>query len=125
MIEPRYQRLKILGFGSSNPSNEPIEAEIIVVRNFTELEQRSSEVNRIINIESPKHETLFQIPGKIVVYEHKFITYEISNQFRYSGATEAGKRGAVAALVGAVSNIAMDLPHTGYFLALAFHFIFT
>lgn len=33
--------------------------------------------------------------------------------YRYSGAIEAGKRGAVAALVAAVSNIAMGLPHTG------------
>jgi len=33
--------------------------------------------------------------------------------YRYSGAIEAGKRGAVAALVAAVSNTAMGLPHTG------------
>lgn len=33
--------------------------------------------------------------------------------YRYSGAIEAAKRGAVAALVAAVSNIAMGLPHTG------------
>jgi len=44
MIEPRYQPLKILGFGSSNSTAEPIEAEIIVVRNYEELQQRSNEV---------------------------------------------------------------------------------
>lgn len=44
MIEPRYQSLKILGFGSSKSTNEPLEAEIIVVRSYIELEQRSNEV---------------------------------------------------------------------------------
>lgn len=44
MIEPRYQALKILGYGSSVPTKEPILAEIIVVRDYAELEQRSNEV---------------------------------------------------------------------------------
>lgn len=44
MLEPRYEPLKILGFGSSSSTTEPIEAEIIVVTNYAELEQRSNEV---------------------------------------------------------------------------------
>lgn len=54
-----------------------------------------------------------QVPGKIVVYDHTYLSYGYSTMYRYSGAIEAAKRGAVAALVAAVSNIAMGLPHTG------------
>jgi len=60
------------------------------------LEERSSEVS-----------------GKIVVYDHTFRTYSYSTLYRSSGAEEAAKRGAIAALVAAVSNTAMNLPHTG------------
>ncbi|KAG4068089.1 hypothetical protein HA402_001514 [Bradysia odoriphaga] len=96
MLQPRYQSLSILGYGKSVGTQQPIEAEIIVVKDYAELEQRSAEV-----------------PGKIVVYDHKYINYGTSTMYRYSGAIEAAKRGAVAALVAAVSNIAMGLPHTG------------
>lgn len=44
MIEPRYQSLSILGYGRTVSTSGPIEAEIIVVRDYDELEQRSSEV---------------------------------------------------------------------------------
>lgn len=44
MIEPRYQSLSILGYGKSYPTPGPIEAEIIVVRDYDELEERSAEV---------------------------------------------------------------------------------
>lgn len=54
-----------------------------------------------------------QVPGKIVVYDHTFVTYSYSTMYRNSGAIEAAKRGAVAVLVAAVSNAAMNLPHTG------------
>lgn len=44
MLEPRYQSLSISGYGKSVGTAGPIEAEIIVVKDFDELEQRSSEV---------------------------------------------------------------------------------
>lgn len=56
---------------------------------------------------------LFQVAGKIVVFDHTWVTYGVSNVYRRTGAGECAKRGAVAALVAAVSNQAMDLPHTG------------
>ncbi|KAJ6627061.1 Carboxypeptidase Q [Pseudolycoriella hygida] len=96
MIKPRYQKLSILGYGGSVSTPGRIEAEIIVVRNYEELERRSSEVS-----------------GKIVVYDHTFVTYFNSTKYRYSGAVEAAKRGAIAALVAAVSNTGMNLPHAG------------
>ena len=44
MLEPRYQSLSISGYGKSVGTSAPIEAEIIVVRDYEELEQRSTEV---------------------------------------------------------------------------------
>lgn len=44
MIEPRYQSLSILGYGGSIATVNPIEAEIIVVRDYNELAERASEV---------------------------------------------------------------------------------
>lgn len=96
MIEPRYQSLSILGYGGSNGTPGPIEAEIIVVRDYNELEELAA-----------------QVPGKIVVYDHTFTNYPAGTLYRYSGAAEAAKRGAIAALVAAISNIGMNLPHTG------------
>lgn len=45
MIQPRYQSLSILGYGGSVGTPGSIEAEIIVVRDYAELEARSSEVH--------------------------------------------------------------------------------
>lgn len=44
MIQPRHQPLSILGYGKSVGTTQPIEAEIIVVKDYAELEQRSAEV---------------------------------------------------------------------------------
>lgn len=44
MIEPRYQKMSILGYGGSVATLGIIEAEIIVVRDYAELEERSDEV---------------------------------------------------------------------------------
>lgn len=41
------------------------------------------------------------------------MSYSYSTLYRNSGAIEAAKRGAIAVLVAAVSNAAMNLPHTG------------
>lgn len=46
MIEPRYQKLSILGYGRSVSTPGSIDAEIIVVRDYDELERRSAEVRR-------------------------------------------------------------------------------
>lgn len=44
MLEPRYQALSILGYGKSVGTAQTIQAEIVVVKDYTELEQRASEV---------------------------------------------------------------------------------
>jgi len=51
MIAPRKQKLKILGLGHTiGTPLGGIEADVLVVRNFTELEENAKEVNKIINM---------------------------------------------------------------------------
>jgi len=83
MMTPRVKKLSILGLGSSVGTNySTIIAPIMVVKDFDELKKRSNEAR-----------------GKMVVYNFKFISYGDSVQYRSLGASEAGKYGAVAALV--------------------------
>ncbi|KAG4069640.1 hypothetical protein HA402_014663 [Bradysia odoriphaga] len=96
MLEPRYQLLSVLGYSKSVATPGPIEAAVVVVKDFDELITRSAEV-----------------PGKIVVYDHTYVNYEVSSTYRYKGAVEAAKAGAVAALVAAISDTETPLPHTG------------
>lgn len=46
MIEPRYQSLSILGYGTSIGTPGSIEAEVIVVRDYNELEEQASQVRK-------------------------------------------------------------------------------
>jgi len=69
--------------GSSVGTNgDTITAEVIVVKTFDELNNRSNEAR-----------------GKIVVYNFDFESYGQQVQYRSTGASEAAKYGAVAALV--------------------------
>lgn len=88
MIKPRDKKLNILGLGYSEGTNgQTIEAPIVVVRNFTELEQKAG-----------------LIPGKIVVYNFKYESYGKQAIYRHSGASRAAKFGAVAAMVNSHFN---------------------
>ena len=96
LLEP-HRPLNIMTLGGSVPTPaEGIEAPIIVVRSFDELEQRRSEV-----------------PGAIVVYNASFVTYGETVQYRTRGPSEAARLGAVAALVRSVGPASLDTPHTG------------
>ena len=48
IISPRKQDLPVMALGSSISTNGTLEADVIVVRSFEELEQRSSEVGHLI-----------------------------------------------------------------------------
>ncbi|XP_045181827.2 carboxypeptidase Q-like isoform X2 [Mercenaria mercenaria] len=97
MLKPRIHRLPMLGLGYSiGTGPKGITAEVIVVKSFDELENRSSEV-----------------PGKIVVYNNKYEGYGISVRYRASGAAKAAKLGAVASLIRSVTPLSVDSPHTG------------
>ncbi|MCA1630864.1 MAG: M28 family metallopeptidase [Acidobacteria bacterium] len=97
LTSPVARKLSMLGLGNSvGTPPEGVTADAIVVRNFDELEARSSEVR-----------------GKIVVYNVPFTTYGATVQYRGAGASRAAKYGAVAALVRSVTPVSLQTPHTG------------
>ncbi|HET6527679.1 MAG TPA: M28 family metallopeptidase, partial [Balneolaceae bacterium] len=97
LIAPRKKNLPMLGLGGSIGTPEGgIKAEVLVVGSFDEL-----------------HEKADQAKGKIVVYNVPFTTYGETVEYRYRGAIEAAKVGAVASLIRTVGSFSMKTPHTG------------
>lgn len=106
MISPRAKPLAMLGLGTSvGTGPQGITAPVVVVASFADLRQRAA-----------RNET----QGKIVVYNQycdwaaqPVGCYGESVVYRSSGASEASKAGAVAALVRSVASFSIDSPHTG------------
>jgi carboxypeptidase Q len=97
ITSPRVMPLVMLGLGSSvGTPADGIEAEVVVVRNFEELEAAPARVK-----------------GRIVLYNVPFTSYGETVQFRSAGASRAAALGAVAALVRSVGPPGLRLPHTG------------
>jgi len=97
MVKPRHKKLRILGIGKSEgTNNQTIEAPIIVVKTFEELDRRSVEIK-----------------GKIVVYNFHFESYGLQAKFRRFGASRAARHGAVAAFIRSVTPLSINSPHTG------------
>ncbi|KZC08566.1 Carboxypeptidase Q [Dufourea novaeangliae] len=97
LLKPRRKKIALLGLGYSvGTLPEGISAEAIVVNSFKELDKRKDEV-----------------PGKIVVYNQKYISYGETVKYRSAGASEASKYGAVAALIKSVTPYSLYTPHTG------------
>ncbi len=97
MTSPWEYEIPILALGASvsTPENG-IEAEIIMVKDFDDLEKKSKEVK-----------------GKIVVYNRAFTNYGQTVQYRLHGAARAAKHGAVASLIRSVTPFYDANPHTG------------
>jgi len=94
---PIPQPLVILGLGGSvGTAPGGIEAEVLVVRSFEELDAAGARAK-----------------GKIVLFNVPFTTYGETVRFRASGPSRAGALGAVAALVRAVGPAGLRTPHTG------------
>jgi carboxypeptidase Q len=94
---PRPQPMVMLGLGNSvGTPAEGIEAEVLVVRTFEELDAAGARVK-----------------GRIVLFNAPFTTYEETVQFRSAGPSRAAALGAVAALVRSVGPPGLRLPHTG------------
>lgn len=53
------------------------------------------------------------MPGKIVVYNQKFISYGETVKYRSDGATRAAELGAVAVLIKSITPFSLYTPHTG------------
>ncbi|XP_029661670.1 carboxypeptidase Q-like [Formica exsecta] len=97
LLQPRIKNLALLGLGYSISTPEDgITANAVVVNSFVELKERAKEV-----------------PGKIVVYNEKFVSYEETVEYRSAGATKAAELGAVAVLIRSVTPYSLYTPHTG------------
>lgn len=97
LLSPYEKDLPMLGLGGSIGTPEGgIEAEVLVVEDFAELQEKAG-----------------QAKGKIVVYNVPFTSYGETVQYRYRGAIKAAKAGAVASLIRSVGPFSMQTPHTG------------
>ncbi|EGI65757.1 Plasma glutamate carboxypeptidase [Acromyrmex echinatior] len=97
LLQPRQKNLALLGLGYSiGTPIKGITANAVVVNSFAELKKRAEE-----------------IPGKIVVYNQKFVSYGETVEYRSVGAIRAAELGAVAALIRSVTPFSLYTPHTG------------
>jgi len=95
MTVPRPLKLTMLGLGNSiGTPAEGITADVVVARNFAELDALGEKVR-----------------GKIVLYNVPFTNYGATVQYRGSGPSRAARYGAVAALVRSVTPVSLQSPH--------------
>lgn len=93
-----------LGGSVATPKNG-LQAEVIEVKSFEELDKLGTE----------------NIKGKIVFYNVFFDQRHLSTGtcygetvgYRWAGATQAAKYGAIATIVRSMTSVANDFPHTG------------
>lgn len=104
-IGTRQAKLNVLALGNSiGTGPKGIEAEIVEVKSFKELEKKKDSVK-----------------GRIVFYNYKFdptfirtfYSYRDAVEYRGRGASEAAKYGAVAVMVRSMSHSTDNNPHTG------------
>lgn len=100
------QSLRICSLGGSVPTpDNGLRANVVEVRNFEELAFFGKE----------------KLQGKIVFYNvpmkqyhyHTFNAYGESGKYRYRGAQEAAKYGAIASITRSLTLSLDDYPHTG------------
>jgi carboxypeptidase Q len=96
LMDPRPvpHTLKCIGLGWSVPAN--FTAEVMVVTDYAELEDRKSEV-----------------PGKIVLFNHPWVNYSFNVEFRANGPSVAAQYGAAAVLVRSVTPFSIYSVHAG------------
>ena len=97
VVMPYPRRVPMLGLGGSiaTPA-EGLEAELMVVDSFAELERRRDEAK-----------------GRIVLFNAPFSDYVSTVVYRNDGPARAARAGAVAALVRSVGPEGLRTPHTG------------
>jgi carboxypeptidase Q len=102
--KPTIQKLEALALGNSLGSNGLIEAELLAVANFDELEKRKDEVKgKIVYFNSEFDPTLVQT----------FKAYGASGVYRWTGASRAAKYGAIGVMIHSLSSAPDNAPHTG------------
>ncbi|MEN9701792.1 MAG: hypothetical protein RIR55_1118, partial [Bacteroidota bacterium] len=102
--KPTIQKLEVLALGNSLGSNGLIEAELLAVANFDELEKRKDEVKgKIVYFNSEFDPTLVQT----------FKAYGAAGVYRWTGASRAAKYGAIGVMIHSLSTAPDNAPHTG------------
>jgi len=97
LLDPVPQPLVMLGLGNSvGTGPDGVTGEVIVLKNFDDLEAKAA-----------------QVKGKIVLFNVPFTTYGETVQYRSAGPSRAAKHGALAMLVRAVGPTGLRTPHTG------------
>ena len=97
IIDPPEHPMPMLGLGGSvGTPPAGIEADVLVVKTFEDLNQHAADAK-----------------GKIVLYNAPYVSYGQTNQYRTGGATAASRHGAVAVLVRAIGPTGLRTPHTG------------
>jgi carboxypeptidase Q len=95
---PHRSALAMLGLGNSvGTPADGIEAELLVVRTFAELDAAGAA----------------GVKGKIVLFNVPFTTYGETVQYRAAGPSRAAGLGAAAMLIRAVGPPGLRTPHTG------------
>jgi carboxypeptidase Q len=98
IVEPVVHELHMLGLGMSvGTPADGIEAEVVAVSNFDELDRLGEP----------------GIRGRIVLFDVPFTTYGATSLYRANGPSRAAKHGAAAVLVRSVTPASLDTPHTG------------
>jgi hypothetical protein len=103
-INNKKEKLALNSIALGNSNGGSVQANVIAIRDFDELEKRKD-----------------AIKGKIVFYNfafnqtyvETFHAYGEAGKYRYSGASKAAKYGAVGCLVRSLSGSTDNLPHTG------------
>lgn len=97
LLEPVSRKLSMLGLGNSvGTPPEGVTADVVVVRDFDELDALGEKVR-----------------GRIVVFNAPFVTYGQTVQYRVTGPSRAAHYGAVAVLIRSVGPVSLQTPHTG------------
>ncbi|MGD9904439.1 MAG: M20/M25/M40 family metallo-hydrolase [Vicinamibacterales bacterium] len=97
IVDPPEHPIAMLGLGGSVATPAAgLEADVLVVTSFQDLEAKAAEAR-----------------GKIVLFNVPYTSYGETVQYRSGGATAAVRHGAVASLVRAVGPMGLRTPHTG------------
>jgi carboxypeptidase Q len=97
ITDPPRHFIPLLGLGGTVATPPTgLEADVLVVKSFDELTQRSADAK-----------------GKIVLFNAVFTNYGQTNQYRTGGASAAARFGAVGVLVRAIGPMGLRTPHTG------------
>ena len=97
IVLPHPGALAMLGLGNSvGTAGGPIEAEVLVVKSFADLDANAGRAK-----------------GRIVLFNAPYTTYGETVQYRSNGPSRAAAHGAVATLVRAVGPPGLRTAHTG------------